>query len=110
LRAQVRASLIFNGHTKESVDALDEVTMNEITVMYADGIIGNQGLLSVLGSLVAGVFNYTRNPQTSPYTLKQILNNSYGYIYKDAPSNPNDALLTFMTQAQGFSLSKFKKE
>jgi hypothetical protein len=42
--------------------------------------------------------------------LKQILEKSYGYIYTDAPSNPNDALLTFMTQAQGFSLSKFKKE
>ena len=84
--------------------------MNEIIVMYADGIIGNQGLLSVLGSLVAGVFNYTRSPQTSPYTLKQILDKSYGYIYADTPSNPNDALLTFITQAQGFNLSKFKRE
>ena len=84
--------------------------MNEISVMYADGIIGNQGILSLLGTLIAGVFNYTRSPQTSAYTLKQILEKSYGYIYTDAPSNPNDALLTFMTQAQGFSLSKFKKE
>lgn len=102
--------MVFNGHTKESIDALDEVTMNEIVVMYADGMIGNQSILTVLGSLVAGVFNYTRAPNSPAYTLKQILGNSYGYIYPDVPNSPNDALLTFMTQAQGFNLSKFKKE
>lgn len=102
--------MVFNGHTIESIDALDEITMNEIVVMYADGMIGNQGMLSVLGSLVAGVFNYTRMPNTSPYTLKQILGNTYAYIYPDVPSNPNDALLTFMSQAKGFDISKFNKE
>ena len=102
--------MVFNGHTIESIDAIDEITMNEIVIMYADGLIGNHSNLSVLGSLVAGVFNYTRTPNSSPYTLKQILGNAYGYIYPDTPSDPNDALLTFMTQAQGFNLNKFKKE
>lgn len=84
--------------------------MNEMIVMYADGVIGNQGILSVLGALVAGVFNYTRAPNSSPYTLKSILGNTYGYIYPEIESDPNDALLTFMTQAQGFDMNKFKKE
>jgi hypothetical protein len=94
----------------ESIDALDEITMNEITVMYADGILGNQGLLQTIGVLVAGVFNYTRAPNSAPYTLKSILGNSYGYIYPEAKANPSDSLLNFMTQAQGFSMDKFKKE
>lgn len=102
--------MVFNGHTNESIDAIDEMTMNEIMVMYADGIIGNQGILTVLGSLTAGVFNYTRTANSSAFTLKQILGNSYGYIFPEVEGNPNDSLLLFMTQAKGFSMDKFKKE
>lgn len=102
--------MIFNGHTQESVDTLDETTMNEITVMFADGALGNYGLLQTIGSLTAGVFNYMRAANSSPYELKSILHNVYGYIYPATPSNPSEALLTFMTQAQGFNMGKFKKE
>ena len=50
--------MVFNGHTIQDIDALDEATMNEITVMYADGLVGNRALLNMQGTLVAGVFNY----------------------------------------------------
>jgi hypothetical protein len=102
--------MVFNGHTKESIDAIDEITMNEITVMYADGVIGNQGILTTLGSLVAGVFNYTRAPNTPAYNLKSILGNTYGYIFPEVKEDPSNSLLNFMTQAQGFSMDKFTKD
>lgn len=102
--------MIFNGHTQDNIDALDEATMNEIVVMYADGAIGNYGLLQTLGSLTAGVFNYLRSPNSTAYELKSILGNTYGYMFSEQKADPNESLLTFMTQAQGFSMGKFTKE
>jgi len=84
--------------------------MNEIMVMYSDGIIGNQGIISGIGALTAGVFNYMRSGNSPPYSLKQVLGNSYGYIFSEIETNPDDALLLFMTQAKGFSMDKFNKE
>ena len=102
--------MIFNGHTQDSIAELDEATLNEITVMFADGAIGNYGLLQTIGSLTAGVFNYMRAANSQPYELKTVLNSVYGYMFPIQPPNANQALLTFMTQAQGFSMSKFIKE
>ena len=101
--------MLFNGHTQQSIDAIDEITMNEIAVMYADGMVGNQAIISVLGALTAGVFNYTRAPNSPPYSLKSIIGSSYGYIYPEQEVKPSDALLTFMSQAQGFDIGKFKR-
>jgi hypothetical protein len=78
--------------------------------MYADGMLGNKAMLQTLGSLVAGVFNYVRAPNSPPYSLKSILGSSYGYIFDDAELSPSDALLVFMSQAQGFSLDRFKRK
>jgi len=102
--------MLFNGHTKEYIDSLDENTMNDIVVMYSDGALGNYGIIKILGALTTGIFNYIRSPNTSAYDLKSILGSNYAYMYRDVESNPSDALLTFMTQAQGFSMDKFKKE
>jgi hypothetical protein len=102
--------MVFNGHTIQNIDALDEATMNEIIVMYADGLLGNKSLLVTQGMLTAGVFNYIRSNNSSPYTLKSILGNAYGYIFSDNDENPSDTLLTFMTQAPGFNINKFKGE
>ena len=102
--------MIFNGHTQDSIAELDESTLNEITVMFADGAIGNYGLLQTLGSLTAGVFNYMRAPNSQAYELKSILSSVYGYMYPVTPTDANQALLTFMTQAQGFNMGKFKKD
>ena len=101
--------MLFNGHTTESINNLDENTMNEIVVMYAEGLIGNNQILSVLGSLTAGVFNYIRPQNSQPYTLKSVLGSAYNYIYREQEKSVSDKLLIFMTQAQGFSMDKFER-
>ena len=100
--------MIFNGHTIQDIDALDEATMSEITIMYADGLIGNRNLIVTLGSLVAGVFNYIRSNNSPSYNLKSVIGSAYGYIYDDIEASPSDSLLTFMSQAPGFTIDKFK--
>jgi hypothetical protein len=101
--------MIFNGHTQDSIADIDEITMSEITVMYADGIIGNKAILQSNASLTAGVFNYLRGANDAPYTVKSILGSSYAYIYDDVEMPVSDGLLLYMTQAQGFDIGKFKK-
>ena len=100
--------MVFNGHTIQDIDALDEATMNEITVMYADGLIGNRSLLTMQGTLTSGVFNYLRANNTSPYTLKSVLGSAYDYIYGIEKVDPSDSLLTFMSQAPDFKMDRFK--
>jgi hypothetical protein len=100
--------MIFNGHTQESIDALDEATMNEISVMYADGLIGNKSVLVTLATLTAGVFNYLRSATAPPYTTRSILGSAYDYIYNEPAVSASDSLLTFISQANGFDESRFK--
>ena len=100
--------MLFNGHTQQSINEIDEATFTEIMVMYSDGIIGNKKAIDVLGTLVTGVFNYIRPPNSSPYNLKGVINEVYGYLYAEQKQNASDSLLTFMSQAQGFSMDKFK--
>jgi hypothetical protein len=100
--------MVFNGHKIQDIDELDEATMNEIIVMYADGLLGNKSLLVTQGTLTAGVFNYMRSNNNAPYTLKGILGTAYAYMFNDADDNPSDSLLTFMTQAPDFNMDKFK--
>ena len=78
--------------------------------MYADGVLGNKGMLQIMGSLTTAVFNYMRAQHSQPYTLKSILNTTYGYLFNDVELTASDSLLLFMSQAQGFSLDRFKKE
>ena len=100
--------MVFNGHTKQDIDALDEATMNEITVMYADGLIGNRSLLTMQGTLTSGVFNYLRASNSQPYTLKSVLGGAYEYFYGVEKADPSESLLTFMTQAPDFKMDRFK--
>jgi len=100
--------MVFNGHKIQDIDALDEATMNEISVMYADGLLGNKNLITTLGTLTAGVFNYMRSNNSLPYNLKSVIGSAYGYIYEDIEISPSDSLLTFMSQAPEFSVDKFK--
>lgn len=99
--------MLFNGHTQDTIDAIDEQTFRAITVMYGDGVLGNHGLLNTMALLVNGVFNYIRDPKSPPYSLKSILNQAYGYIHEDVEVSPSDSLKMFMSQAKGFSVDKF---
>lgn len=106
--------MIFNGHTTETLADLDGETMASIQTMYADGMIGNYGVLTQLATLTNGVFNYMRAVNSTPYKLVNIMGNAYDYIYP--PPDPayakaavSDNLLAFMMQAQGFDKSKFSR-
>lgn len=105
--------MLFNGHTLETIDAIDEETFTEIQVMFADGILGNRGIFDAIAPLTAAVFNYFR-PQNSPaFRVEQI----YPWIHEysvnpdtepTASQKASDGLLLFMSQAQGFDAARFK--
>ena len=59
--------------------------------MYADGLIGNKAVIETLGALTAGIYNYMRAEGQKPYTLKDIINSAYGYIYEDIENDPSDS-------------------
>lgn len=111
MRRQVRAAMIFNGHTSDSVDEIDEETLAEIVVMYADGILGGKGIYDALTPITAGIFNYIRPANSSAYKPTQIFPWVVEYEQNpdtdpDAKDNINNALLLYMTQAPGFNMEK----
>ena len=104
--------MIFNGHTLETLEELDDVTLVNIQTMYADGLLGNYGILTQIASLTNGVFNYMRTANSPPYKLANILGSAYDYIYPPLTAEQqkaavNDSLLAFMSQANGFDKTKF---
>lgn len=104
--------MIFNGHTLETIEELDDVTLANIQTMYADGMIGNYGILTQIATLTNGVFNYMRPANSPPYKLANILGSAYDYIYpplteEQQKAAVNDSLLAFMSQANGFDKTKF---
>jgi len=104
--------MIFNGHTLETIEELDDVTLANIQTMYADGLVGNFGILTQLATLTNGVFNYMRTANSPPYKLANILGSAYDYIYPPLTAEQqkaavNDSLLAFMSQANGFDKTKF---
>lgn len=104
--------MVFNGHTLETISELDDVTMANIQTMYADGLVGNYGILTQIASLTNGVFNYMRPANSPAYKLANILGNAYDYIYpplteEQQKAAVNDSLLAFMSQANGFDKTKF---
>lgn len=104
--------MIFNGHSQDSIAALDENIMSDIQTMYADGMVGNHNLVYLLGSLVTGVFNYLRAEASAPFSLQKVLGPAYDYLYpplteEQKQAQVNEQLLTFMTMAPGFNKERF---
>jgi hypothetical protein len=91
-------------------DKVDEETFRQICVMYSDGVIGNNKIIETLGSLTAGVYNYMRSSSSQAYTLRNIIDTAYEYIYppQDTTQSVNERLLTYVSQAKGFKPSRFK--
>lgn len=92
-------------------DELDEDTFREACVMYADGQIGNQGLLELIGSLTTAVYNYLREPNKPAYKLQDVMGKRvYEYLYppQDKKEAVNEALSMFVTRAKGFDPKRFK--
>ena len=81
-------------------DKVDEETFTDISIMYVDGLIGNRGLIEVLGVLTAGQFNKMLPKGATAYTLENIIPRAYDYIYppldeKSKKQQITDQLLAF---------------
>lgn len=105
--------MVFNGHTLETIDTIDEETFTEIQVMYADGILGNRGIFDALAPLTAAVFNYFRPPNSPSFRIDQIYPWVHEYsVNPDTEPTPEEkasnGLLVFMSQAQGFDAARFQ--
>ena len=106
--------MVFNGHTEQYIETLDEELFTEIQVMYADGLLGNRGIYDALTPITAAVFNYFRSSNTAPIKTQDIFPWVHEYSI-DPETEPtkeekaSNALLSFMSQAPGFDAEKFKK-
>ena len=105
--------MVFNGHTKQYVESLDEEMFTEIQVMYSDGLLGNKGIFDALTPITTAIFNYLRNSGAKPFKPTEIFPWVHEYSV-DPDTEPtqeelvNQGLLTFMSQAQGFDMGRFK--
>ena len=68
--------------------------------MYHNGVIGNMGLLEVLGTLTAGQFNKMLPKTAKAYTLQDIIPQAYDYLYpplteQDKKAQASQRLLAF---------------
>ena len=103
--------MIFNGHTAESVDQIDEETFAEICVMWHDGMLGGKGIFDALAPLTATVFNYFREKGAIAHKTESI----FPWI-TEYDKNPDlevpetekvsNTLLAFLTSAPGFNMGK----
>ena len=87
-------------------DAMSEEDFRAIMVSYADGLIGNKKLISTIGSLTAGVFNYLRSDNSKAYGLEDIIGSAHDYIYPPLTDEQkqhelNQRLKTFMQSRPG---------
>ena len=101
--------MIFNGHTAQSIDEVDEETFAEISVMYADGVLGGKGVFDSVAPLTAGIFNYLRSSNSSPYAAADIF--PWVTEYDKNPDEDitsvekiNESLLAFMSSSPGFAV------
>jgi hypothetical protein len=81
--------------------------------MYADGLIGNRGIIEILGSLTAGHFNSMLPKGKTPYNLQAIIPNIYDYLYpplseETKRNQVSDQLLAFAMLAPNAPKGFFK--
>ena len=79
---------------------IDQDTFADICIMYNDGVIGNLGIMQVLGALTAGQFNKVLPKGSAPYKLNDIIPQVYDYLYpplleQDKKQLASDNLLAF---------------
>lgn len=107
------AAMVFNGHTEQYIDTLDDELFTDIQVMYADGMLGNKAIYDALAPLTAGVFNYMRPPNAPAYKQEQIFPWILDYQKNpDFEPTPEEMvssnLLGFMAHAKGFQKDRFR--
>ena len=88
-------------------DLVDVETFHDICLMYADGFIGNHGVMEVLGALTGAVYNYMRKPNGKVYKLQDIIPRAYPYIYR--PVSPEEQAAQAQDNLKAFALAKAPK-
>ena len=103
--------MIFNGHTEQYINSLDEELFAELQVMYADGMLGNKGIYNALTPLTTAIFNYIRGANTPPFKSDQMFPwiNEYSIDPEVKDESASNSLLTFMSQAPDFKINRFNK-
>jgi len=81
-------------------DLVDEQTFADICIMFNDGLIGNLGIIQVLGILTAGQFNKVLPSGKPPFKLENIIPQVYEYLYppltdEQKKEQVNKSLLAF---------------
>lgn len=103
--------MIFNGHTEQYINSLDEDLFAEIQVMYAEGMLGNKAIYNALTPITTALYNYMRGPNQRAYKSNEI----FPWIddYSKSPdiedNDVSNSLLLFMSQAPKFKMDRFKK-
>lgn len=105
--------MIFNGHSSESIEALDEETMADIMVMYGDGILGGRGVYDAMTPITTALFNYIRSSNAPAFKSDNIFPWIVEYqqnpdLEPDEKEKVNNALLVYMSQAPNFNMERFK--
>lgn len=105
--------MLFNGHTPDSIDKIDEETLTDICVMYGDGVLGGRAIYDAITPLTSGVFNYMCDANSSPFNSEKLF--PWVNEYQKNPDNDldakelaNNSLLLFMSQAPGFNMERIK--
>lgn len=85
-------------------DNVDEERFTDICIMYVDGLIGNRGMMEVLGSLTGAIYNYMRSENQAAYKLQDIIPKTYNYLYpplteQQKADQANEALRAYMKAA-----------
>ena len=105
--------MVFNGHTTQYIDTVDEELFGDIQVMYAEGMLGNKGIYDALAPVTAAIFNYFRAEGQAPYKTESIFPwvNDY-FKNPDFEPKPEEQVSSnlpgYMAQAKGFKKERFK--
>ena len=92
---------------------VDEETFSDIAVMFHAGLIGNLGILEVLGTLTAGQFNKMLPKGKAPFKLKDIIPHAYDYLYppqteQEKKEQASQSLLAFAMMSPNAPAHLFK--
>lgn len=102
--------MIFNGHTEQYINSLDEELFADIQVMYADGMLGNKSIYNALTPITTALFNYMRSQNQRAFKSSDIFPwiDEYSINPEIEDNGVSNSLLLFMTQAPNFKMDRFK--
>ena len=103
--------MVFNGHTEQYINELDEELFTEIQVMYADGMLGNKGIFDALTPLTTAVYNYFRAEHAAVVKAEDVFTWIHEYSIDPADDQPDEmgaGLSTFLSAAKGFKPEFFQ--